>query len=777
MTAGGSFGALLRLLRQEAGLSQEALAERAGLSTRGLSDLERGVSRSARPGSTVLLADALALHGPERERFIQAAAGQAISPSIVPGSLPMPATPLIGRAVEAATAESLLSGTDARLVTVSGVGGIGKTRLALEVAARVADRYPDGVWFVDLAPLANAEQVIGAIARTLALGEGSGRSFADAVTAFLGRKRALLVLDNFEHLLAAATDVTTLLERCPAATILVTSRVPLHRSGERVLELPPLRVPRPDDFASFENLQANEAVTLFVERAQAVRVDFALSPDNARAVAEICQRLDGLPLAIELAAARTLLLSPASIVSWLGNRLALLTSGARDLPKRHQTLRNAIDWSYQLLDEAQRAHLRALGVFAGGATLDAALAVCGGRGDASEGTSALAALADWGLVWHEARPNGDARLRMLETIREFALARLGEAGEEPRVRSAHAAYYLELAEKIEPELSGADQAVWLERLDAELDNMRGALTWAVNEGQGVLAMRLAGALWWFWETRGLYAEGQAWLERALAADGRGDLRWRARALFAAGALDYRRRELEGSERRLTEALALFQALDDPYGAALALAFLGLGALVRGDLERAGALHEAALIDARRTGNQVIVAGALSNLGEVAHARGDLARAETLYEESLAVARSVANLLVAARSLTNLGVVAWESGQPRRAAALHRDGLRAYLAVGDRRGIASSLEGVAAVEAAVGQAEAAARFFGAAAALREIVGSPVPVVEQGAYNRGIVAARAQLGEAAVQAAWAAGSSMPLDEAVAEALELRNAASSS
>ena len=773
MSDGGDvpFGALLRRLRQGARLTQEELAERAGVSVRGISDLERGVNRTARRETSCFLADALGLSGETRFAFLDAARGRPPAPIPPLGRLPTPLTPLIGRAREMAAVLDLLGQPHVRLVTLTGAGGAGKTRLALEIAARAAARFPDGVRFVDLAPLADPALVAAAVAQELGVTEQPTWTLPESVIAALADKRLLLVLDNFEHLLDAASLVTTLLGRCPGLIVLATSRSPLRLRGEHVFEAPPLPLPDPRPGASLETLAGNEAVTLFSQRAQEASSGFALSADNVEAIAEVCRRLDGLPLAIELAAARVPSLSPAAIVAGLETPLALLTTGPRDVADRQRTLRNTIDWSYQLLDPGERVLFRRLAVFAADATPEAIAAVAGdGSGFDFGVRDDTAKLVEQGLV-RQTPPAGPApRLRMLETIREYARERLGESDEAEAIHRAHARYFLALAERVEPELTRPNQAVWLAAVDAERDNLRAALRWAVDAREDATAVRLAGALWGYWEIRGLYAEGQTWLERVLAAGEQDDvpIRDRARAVFGAGALAYRRRDLERSERRLTEALGLFRMLNDPGGEAGCLAFLGLVMLVQGRLEEAEGFHEAALAVARAAEDGVLVAGTLSNLGEVAHARGDRERAEALYEESLAAGRALPNPLAEARALTNLAVVAVETGRHGRAAALHREGLRIYRDLGDRRGIASSLEGLGA--AAVDQPHLAARLYGAASALRDITGSPVPAIEQRAHERGIAAARARLGEAAFAQAWAEGRAADLDAVVAEALSM-------
>lgn len=786
---GASFADLLKYLRQQAGLTQTQLAGLAGVSERSVSDLERGKTRRPYSGTTHMLADALALTGEQRARFLRAAQrGGQPAPPLGQAAL---LTPLIGRQPELAQVRRLLGNPEVRLVTLCGTGGIGKTRLALEIAAHDAWRFQDGACFIDLAPVSEPALLLDAIAQqVIPAGSVEPEAFPELVS-YLKPRQMLLVLDNLEHVLAAAPDLAGLLAHCPAVTILATSRAPLRLRAERQIAVPPLPVPAlppslgPPDLAT---LGQNEAVRLFVDRATA-HSGFTLQPENAPDVVEICRRLDGLPLAIELAAARTALLPPAAIVARLTRSLSLLVGGARDLPPRHQTLRNAIAWSYRLLSADEQRVFRALAVFAGGATLPLVHEVCCPEVDEFLTLEHVTALANWGLLRRE--PAGEAlpRVRMLETIRAFAADQLLAAGEVPDTQRAHARAYLALAEELEPRLLGANQAQSFAALDAEQENIRAALTWAVAEAEaGVeaereapasagdslpaaeLALRLANAMWWYWETRGHFAEGQQWLERALGPHHSAETRLRGQARWRAGALAYRRRDLDGADAQLHQALAVLQAHDDVEGSAWCQAFLGLLALVRHEPAAARAWHEGALAAARQTGDRVVEAGSLSNLGEVAHAEGDLAEAVRFYTASLAVARTLPDALIAARVETNLALVEAERQNWPQAFAGHQDALRQYWLVGESRGVASSLEGMAAALARCGDAGTAVRLYGAAAALRQRTGAPLGVVERATHEAGVHTAAARLTESGFTAAWAAGSVSDPGQIVADALRL-------
>ncbi|MFT4037445.1 MAG: tetratricopeptide repeat protein [Thermomicrobiales bacterium] len=788
---------MLLTLRVQAGLTQERLAERSGVSARAISDIERGRSPHPFAGTLDALSRALELAPGQRQRLYAAAQRPLPQPS---GSRPDPhpaLPPLIGRAAELAAIHDLLTLPTPPIVTLCGPGGIGKTRLAREIAAQEAWRYRHGAHVVDLAAIRDPDLVPAAIAQQLHHAEMAGAAASDsaallppldALIAWLQPQQLLLVLDNLEQVLDAAPSLARLAAACPQVVLLVTSRSPLRVYAEYVVTVPPLPLPKTGppptaDAARWRALQQNEAVRLFVERAEA-HGPFRLDAGNAAAVVEICRRLDGLPLGIELAAARTSLLSPAAILARLNHALALLTGGMRDLPARHQTLENAIAWSYDLLDPADQRCLRRLAVFAGGAPVELAARSDDPAADDIHGLDRIAALAHASLVSIEFTADGQRRVRLLETIREFALARLRDAGEEAAARRAHALACLALAEQTEPALLGAEQARYFALLDLEQENIRAALEWAITTARAPardaaaaepelpaagIALRLASAMWWYWETRGLYMEGQQWLEGALAHGPPGAAE-RRRALWRLGALAYRRRDLARARSALHEALPLLREAGDTEGAAWCQAFLGLVALVDKETVAARAWHEGALRDARRAGDAVVEAGSLSNLGEVAHAERRLDEAVRYYTASLAIARGLPDALIAARVLTNLAIIEAEQGHWPQAFREHQQALRIYHRVGDSRGVAASLEGMAAALATHADAGEAAWLYGAAAALRQRIGAPMGVVEHAAYETGIATARSRLTPGAWETAWVVGHTQAHTEAAPAALRL-------
>jgi predicted ATPase/DNA-binding CsgD family transcriptional regulator len=594
------------------------------------------------------------------------------------GNLPISATSFVGRERELAEIAGLLART--RLLTLTGAGGVGKTRLALELARAVRHTYADGVWLVELASLADPALVPQAVATAIGVREQPGRPMADTLTAWLADKRSLLVLDNCEHLIEACAGLAdALLGSCPNLRVLATSREPLAIGGEVAWRVPSLPVPGRQNLGR-GMVEQVDAARLFRERARAVRPAFAITDRNAPAVAEVCRRLDGIPLAIELAAARVTALTVEQIAARLDDQIRLLTGGARTVPPRQQTLRATIDWSHGLLDEPERVALRRLAVFSGGFSLEAAEAVCAGDGvEPGEALDRLTRLVEKSLVQVEASDSEEARFHLLEMVRLYGLERLREAGEEAAIRARHVECYLALVERVEPELRGHDQLTWLPRLDLEHDNLRAAMAWSI-EIDPESAARFVASLWPYWQVRTHYAEWESWLDRIRPPAGRptpqtalwsrvlygaarlrfelgdraearacaaasvkaaraaGDARLLGRALRVQARLLLDTDEFEAAHRLLDEALALFHAASDAHGTGDVLWAQGLAARYQGDFRRARALLEEGLIHLERAGDRFPIIIALGFLGEVHREQGEHARAEELLEASLAVAR-------------------------------------------------------------------------------------------------------------------------------------------
>src|SRR5829696_5669449 len=546
-------------------------------------------------------------------------------------NLPAQPTPLVGRERELGEVRDLLRAEGVRLLTLTGPGGIGKTRLGLQVGAELLDEFEDGVFFVALAPLTDTALVASAIASPLGVVETGERPLKEGLETYLRDKEVLLLLDNFEQVLDAAPLLGELLSECPKLKGLATSRSVLRVYGEHEYPVPPLELPSPGRLPAIDRLSQYEAVRLFIERAKAARPDFSVTDENAPAVAEICTRLDGLPLAIELAAARIKLLPPRAMLERLGSRLKLVTGGARNLPERQRTLRGTIEWSYTLLEEGERVLFARLAVFSGGRTLEAIEAICDAKGDLPVDTlDGVSSLLDKSLLRQEEGPEGEPRFVMLETIHEYARERLEASGEAEEVRRLHAEYFLALAEGAEPELTGADQLACLERLEAEHDNMRAALQWSL-EKEPATAFRLAGMLARFWEIRSDFSEGSRWLEAALRQSARPDTiteaTTRAKLLSEAGTFAYYRADYDHAIVLHGEALELYRELGDDSGVAFSLMCLGAQHNQPGDYERAAPFFEEALALSRRIGDRRNIVITLHNLADVERQRGNYKRAK------------------------------------------------------------------------------------------------------------------------------------------------------
>lgn len=732
---------------------------------------------------------------------------------IRPSNLPAQRTGFVGREKEGAAAKELLLRQDVRLVTITGPGGIGKTRLAVQVAGELAEHFSGGIYFVPLSSLNDPGLIVSAIVQTLGIREAGGQSPLETLKKHLqdaARAPMLLLLDNFEHLIQAAPTVADVLATGANLKIVVTSRSALHVYGEHEFPVPPLGLPDSRSTPSVEVLSQCPAVALFVQRAVAAKPDFELNGENASAVIEICARLDGLPLAIELAAARVKVLSPSSMRTRLTSRLRLLTGGARDLPRRQQTLRAAMDWSYDLLSAAEQKLFRRLSVFVGGCNLEGVEAACDTKGDLDlDLLDGMASLMDKSWVQQSEQAKGESRFVMLETIREYALEKLEASGEQALTKRAHAAYCLVLAEEGATEQSGAEPAEWLERCGVEHDNFRSALEWLTDTGDAEWGLRLGTALFRFWEIREYLAEGRDRLGRLLKLAGAGTpTKLRMRALFAAGVLTGEQGDYVSAETLINQSQDIAHQLGDKTGVAVSLNALGVFARDRGDVETADILFEASLGLWRELGDQKAVARALSNLanvlklqgeydraralyaeclaifralgdrtgvawslnyqGDVASDQGDAPAAQTLYEQCLIIFRELGDRWGIAGTLADLGSLAREQGIYSTARALYGESIKLFQELDHKRGIARLLECFACSAAAQCHAERSLRLAGAAAALRQNIGAPLTPAEQAKLEASLHPARQAMTNTAGVAAWLEGWALPLDKAIEEVL---------
>jgi predicted ATPase/class 3 adenylate cyclase len=685
-----------------------------------------------------------------------------------PNNLPTHPTALLGRERERAEIRALFQG-DTQLVTLTGPGGTGKTRLSLQVAADLLDDFEHGVFVVELASIVDPVLVSSIIAQVLGLRDVGGRPVLDRLKEYLRTRTVLLVLDNFEQILAAAPVVADLLASSSHLRMLVTSREPLRLRGEHEYAVPPLTLPDGRHPPTPEVLREYAAIALFLERAMAIRPDFAVTSDNAPAIIEICTRLDGLPLAIELAAARVRLLTPQAMAGRLQHRLPLLIGGARDLPTRQQTLRGTIAWSYDLLHEPERRLFRRLSGFMGGWTLEAAETVCGSDGDVGiDILDGLESLITKSLVRRDDGADGEPRFGMLETIREYGLEQLAQAGELDELRRWHAEYFLDLTEQAVPRLRGAEQRAWLDRLEAEHDNLRAALDWSVTaDRQMNVALRLSGALAWFWAARGHISEGRRWLGRTLTAPSAQPTP-RLEALYGAGWLAHICYDSTAARQYLHTALALAREHDDRWSTAWTLHLLGRVAYYSSDARTARERGEQSLEVAREVGDEWLIAWALHLLGLAAHISDDYTTARGYYEAVLAIRRRLGYQEGTGMCAFLLGLVAYRQADYAAARTLTREALLIFRDLGAKWTIQNTLASSAAL-AALTQPELAVRLAGATQALGESVAvPPIPLV-LGILKPALERTRAELGETRYSAAWAEGRAMTLEQAVAYALE--------
>ena len=728
---------------------------------------------------------------------------------IRPSNLPAPGSAFVGRDTELAAAKTLLLRDEVRLVTATGPGGIGKSRLALEVARQVNEAFPGGVYFVPLAAVKDPGLLALAIVQALQIRETANQSPLEILREYLQNSLnapALLLIDNFEHMVEAAPALAELLAVAPKLKLLVTSRAALHVRDEHEFPVPPLALPDNRAKPSLEILAQCSAIALFVQRAAAVKPNFALTEENAPIIAEICLRLDGLPLAIELAAARIKLLSPAAMRSRLASSLQLLTGGARDLPARQQTLRQAIDWSYDLLSEPEQRLFRRLSVFLGGCTLEAVESVCDTKQDLGvDVLDGMSSMVDKSLARQIEQADGEPRFVMLETISEYARGKIAESGEEAATRRSHAAYCLVLAEESGAEDTAENQAGWVDRLEIESQNLRAALEWLIETGHAEWGLRLGVALFRFWERHERLTEARDWLAKLLKMPGAAaPSSLRVRALFSAGVLASEQRDYPVAMELLTKSVELARQLQDPRTLAVSLNALAVVSREQGDLAAARALFEESLVYWKQLEDAQAVARGLSNLAGIANLQQDYQRARSLYEESLAIFRELGDRTGQAWALNHQGDVARDQGDSAAARSLYEQSLADFRELGDRwgvagsladlgnlareqhdyrtadaqyreslelfqelehkRGIARLLESFACSAAAQSQPERGLRLAGAAAALRQSIGAPPTSEEQAKFERGLEPARKGLSTTAGRTAWLEGWVTPVERAI-------------
>jgi predicted ATPase/DNA-binding SARP family transcriptional activator len=687
-----------------------------------------------------------------------------------PTFFPVAATPLIGREAEVTAVAEQLRREDVRLLTVTGPGGAGKTRIALQAASDLSAHFAQGAHFVNLAPITDPGLVAAAIAHALGVKDRPDQTPRESLVADLQGKQALLLLDNFEQVAGAAPLIAALIQATSGVKVLVTSRVTLPLRGAREFPVPPMALPDRTRLPALERLTGYEGIRLFADRAAALQPGFAVTAGNAAAVVEICHRLDGLPLAIELAAARIKVLSPQAMLARLQTRLELVAGRDRDVPARQQTLRNTIDWSHNLLDDEEKALFRRVAVFHGGRTLGAIQAMCGPLDRDRDALDGVEALVSKNLLQRMEGHEDEPRFWMLETIHDYAREKLRESGEEDELRRRHARYFLAFAEQAAPQLKREDQARWLEQLEDENDNIQAAFRWAgecgaAGDGEAAeLGLRLAIALERFWHVRVYFREGLEQIASALAI-GRPGGALRAQALRVAGSLADMRADYPHARALLDESLQIWRALGDKPNQIETLSDLGNVLYAQEDYGAARAAYEETLGLERELGAKE---KALHNLALVLYEQGDYAAAGTLLQEALAIEREGGDTRLVALALANLGLVAYEQGDYALALARHRESLIIRQALVAKLGIAYSLEGLAMVYRGLGSGEKAARLWGASQALRESLGAPLPPNEQTRYQREMQWVRATLGPEPFDRVFAEGRAMTRAQAVADAL---------
>jgi len=811
-----SFGVWLRKQRRALDLSRQAFADQVGCAEVTLRRIEAATLKPSKELASVLL-QKLGIPESERSQWIAFARGlsgfplSSAAPSNKPiTNFPIPLTTFIGRQREQEEVNQLISKN--RLVTLTGTGGVGKTRLAIQVVVGVRSHFPDGVWFLDLAPLINPILVPNTLATVIGLRESAELSFKDLLINYFHARSALVVFDNCEHLVESCAQlVHSLLSACEQLSILATSREALRVAGEIPYHVPSLEIPRLDAESPMETLKNIESVQLFAERATAASPSFLINPHNVFTVADICQHLDGIPLAIELAAARVNVLTVEQILMRLNERFNLLTGGFRSAFPRHQTLQAAIEWSYNLLSEKERTVFRRLAVFSGGWTLEAAEVICIGNGiEPVEVLDLLSGLVNKSLVLVET-VQGHSRYRRLQMIREYALAMLNKSDEMSIICFRHLNFFAEMVFEAERNLKGPEDAFWYERLDSELDNLRIALTWFEHLQYIEIRLRFVAGLWRYWKNRGKSIEGRAYIQHILSDVPPGPSRQTAayaRALTAAGALAYYQADFSYSEQSRKEALSIFRILEDKVGIGDCLIGLGNAAISQGHYDKARAFYEQGLGIRQELGDKLGIARLIGNLGLLAYFQMNYDQAHSLHMESLTLFRELQDYQGVAHELNNLGDVArhqgklsmalafyeecisnsksmkdqwgmaygimgiadvaFEQGDFSTAKSHYKDCLRMFQKEADYIGLPYVLESVAGLLPTKKQLEYAARIYGSADALRQRTHSPLPLPDQSAYQKHLSLLKEQLGSSEFDVAWAEGSMMTSDEAVALAL---------
>jgi predicted ATPase/transcriptional regulator with XRE-family HTH domain len=787
-----TFGDLLTYLRKQTRLTQDELSRVVGYSRTQITRLEKNqrLPDLASVAALFIPAFDLSAASPWAARLLQLAAATQGTPGAITitrtvqrslvseetietvfdqprptAHLPAAMFPLLGRALQIDQITPLLIDPAVRLLTLLGPPGVGKTRLALQLAWNSAAHFIDGAYWIDLAPLTDPAAVPPLIRQVLGLPETPGGQAAELARLrdYLNERHVLLILDNFEQIVEAGWVVAELLAAAPQLKILITSRQPLRVYGEYECLVPPLLVPDLAALPAPDELAQLPAVQLLIERAGVVSPHFVLTRENALAVAAIVVQLDGLPLAIELAAAQLKTFSAEELAAKLVNRLATLTRGPHNRSARQQTLRGAIEWSYQRLTTDQQRLFARLGVFVGGFTGEAVTAVCE--------SDQLTELIEANLIHGADDLDHRRRFTLLETLREYAVEQLSASGVEQAVRVKHARYFLKLAETAEPHLSGADQAVWLKRLAAEQANFNAALTWAQSAGEsgGLIGLRLSGALWRFWWMHSHLNEGRRWLTCfiATAAGDQAEL-YRAKALHGAGVLAYYQADYDEARSRLESSLAIYRAAADLRGAADALNSLGVVASYQSEYDQSAKYHAAALPIRRQLNDQRGVAISLNNLALIAHYQEDYARAVELFQQSITLFEALGDVRVKSAVLSNLGRALTGQGEYSQARMCLRRSLSMVRELGNREDSIESIEGLAGVAGATGDAGRGAMLLGAAEALREKIQSPVALVARCEYERDVARIQDQLDPGLFAATWSKGRAMTLEQAIELAL---------